>query len=165
MPATDTQLEKFGKKKRGLRGFMGKIQSNTPKGVANKLSPKRVHSPFSSSATSTEMTRPAENRDFPVSPPAPSTGGDANSSHAKQSTGIAEKVESSAKDTKVGGDASESSLDTKEVDMPKPDKELHLKVEILSCRGLIVADKTTSDPYVKVRPHGCSHSLSWQMCT
>lgn len=75
----------------------------------------------------------------------------------RQSTAeVAQKVDLSSRGTQdpsSGGDNSEKSLDPKEVDstaMPKPGEELHLAVKIVSCRGLIVANKTTSDPYVKV---------------
>jgi hypothetical protein len=34
---------------------------------------------------------------------------------------------------------------------PKPDEDLCLSIEIVSCRGLIIGDKVSSDPYVKVK--------------
>jgi len=33
---------------------------------------------------------------------------------------------------------------------PTLGEQLHLKLEIVSCRGLLIADKTSSDPYVKI---------------
>jgi hypothetical protein len=119
MPATEAHLKKFGKTKKGLRGFMqgvqsdikGKIQSNTPKAVAGKFSPKRVQNPFArkkegeamtdSSAKSTEA-RSAENRDFPVVPTLVTGGGDVSSSHGKDSEEnvVAFEKDSSAKEDK-----------------------------------------------------------------
>ena len=69
----------------------------------------------------------------------------------KQSTvDVAEEV------ARESGDMSESSMDSREAVKPKAGEEMHLKIEIVSCRGLLVADKTTSGRCIERRTlFGC----------
>lgn len=178
-PATETHLKKYGNKQshHGLRGFVSGIQSKAeqsmPKGLqdfgtkmqsmnkdlAEKME-KKLHIPFASKSGSskkddTEATSggvPAVGNiiveeDTPTKPPAATESTDRSATKQKE-----EQQDSSGQnETQEEPNLEEEEPEAKTSRaLPPAPKDLKILIEIVAGRNLMIGDKTSSDPYVKV---------------